>query len=211
MGWSFRKSFRIGKGLRINLSRRGIGWSIGSKILRFGSSGGRKRISSGVGPFRYEKTVRDSSGKESGGFGCGAVLLGLVVLGSIGALVTPKKVQPVKADNATQLEKPSATAHTATPRAAVPVVATPAPATIPRVGVQKPSASGPRQLPTGHAADAAKWRAVAIYPKLGVPNSPLNMAFLARVKRYQTELPEVFDDKDWPTVIARECEQESAR
>ena len=82
MGWSFRKSIRLGKGLRINLSRRGIGWSIGSKLLRFGVSGGRSRVSSGVGPFRYQKTLPN----EPAGGGCGCLSLIVVVL-AVGVVV----------------------------------------------------------------------------------------------------------------------------
>ncbi len=29
MGFRFRKSIGLGKGVRINLSRRGVGWSVG--------------------------------------------------------------------------------------------------------------------------------------------------------------------------------------
>jgi hypothetical protein len=29
MGWRFRKSIRVGKGININLSNRGVGWSAG--------------------------------------------------------------------------------------------------------------------------------------------------------------------------------------
>jgi hypothetical protein len=63
----------------------------------------------------------------------------------------------------------------------------------------------PRPLPTGHAVDAAKWRAVARYPRLGIAGSPLNRAFVERVRRYQSEKPQIFDDPEWPTAIAREC------
>ena len=47
MGFYFRKSFKVGPA-RINLSKSGIGWSIGTKGFRFGhrAGSGRKRTSS---------------------------------------------------------------------------------------------------------------------------------------------------------------------
>lgn len=44
MGFNFRKSFRIGKFLRINLSKSGVGWSVGRKGIRYTHSAtGQKR------------------------------------------------------------------------------------------------------------------------------------------------------------------------
>jgi len=34
MGFRFRKSFNLGKGLKINLSKHGIGYSVGTKGIR---------------------------------------------------------------------------------------------------------------------------------------------------------------------------------
>lgn len=34
MGFRFRKSFNLGKGLKINLSKHGIGYSVGTKEVR---------------------------------------------------------------------------------------------------------------------------------------------------------------------------------
>ena len=34
MGFRFRKSFNLGKGLKINLSKHGIGYSVGTKGVR---------------------------------------------------------------------------------------------------------------------------------------------------------------------------------
>jgi hypothetical protein len=63
----------------------------------------------------------------------------------------------------------------------------------------------PRPLPTDASAIAAQRRAMTAFPQLAVKNSALNRAFVARVRRYQTEKPAVFDDPDWPTQIAAEC------
>ena len=208
MGWSFRKSIRLGKGLRINLSRRGIGWSVGGKLLRMAFSRGRTRISSGVGPFRYEKSLSNSPKTSGGGSGCLIMVLGVCALGLIGSLLPSSKNAPKQPAG-----KSVTTEKTETERSPVPpqstVKATQSKATeISIVEVKPPTVASPRPVPTGHAADAAKWRAVAIYPRLGIADSPLNKAFIQRVRRYQSEKPQVFDNPEWPTVIARECASE---
>ena len=49
MGFNFRKSFKIGKNFRINMSKSGIGYSVGGKGFRFThSANGRKTVSSRV-------------------------------------------------------------------------------------------------------------------------------------------------------------------
>lgn len=63
----------------------------------------------------------------------------------------------------------------------------------------------PRPLPTGHAATAAQWRAIAAYPRLGIAGSEFNLMFLETVKKAQIERMEIFDNPEWPTAIAREC------
>ncbi|HHV07477.1 MAG TPA: DUF4236 domain-containing protein [Firmicutes bacterium] len=47
MGWRFRRSIRIGKGTRINISKSGVGMSVGGKVLR-----------AGVGPRGAYRTFR---------------------------------------------------------------------------------------------------------------------------------------------------------
>lgn len=43
MGFSFRKSFKIAPGLKLNLSKKGVGFSLGGKHARYSvSSTGRK-------------------------------------------------------------------------------------------------------------------------------------------------------------------------
>jgi hypothetical protein len=53
MGWTLRKSFKMGPA-RLNLSSRGIGYSVGVRGLRTGtSSRGRNYVTAGMGPMRY--------------------------------------------------------------------------------------------------------------------------------------------------------------
>lgn len=202
MGWSFRKSIRLGKGVRINLSRRGIGWSIGSKLLRFGVSGGRSRVSSGVGPFRYQKTL---SNEPSGGGGCGCLSLVVIVL-AVGVVIGAMQSGSRSSRSETKTNAPRSTpGPLLTPQPTTNrQIAPPASITNTAPTIPQPAVSV-RPLPTGPAAEAAKQRAIARYPQLAVAGSALNRAFVERVQRYQRERPSVFDDPEWPTTIAREC------
>ena len=49
MGLRFRKSVKLGKGLRLNLSKKGVGLSIGGKGARYSiSSSGRRTSTIGI-------------------------------------------------------------------------------------------------------------------------------------------------------------------
>lgn len=48
-------------------------------------------------------------------------------------------------------------------------------------------------------------RAVEIYPALSDKTSSLNVEFVARRKRYQTENPGFLKESDWPIRLAKEC------
>lgn len=78
--------------------------------------------------------------------------------------------------------KPVETAHDLPPPA---VHATPAPAEI----------------------AAAKQRAVSLFPQLSVPNSPLNREFVRRYNDYQVKAKSYFDDPEWPSKLAKECDE----
>jgi hypothetical protein len=100
MAWRPRKSFRIGKGFRINLSRKGIGWSAGIPgIIRFGVGGdGRRRLSAGAGLFRQESqwSGSNSGGHSSSGCcGCLAIIIvGFVGVGLIGGFFSSSSSSP---------------------------------------------------------------------------------------------------------------------
>lgn len=82
MAWRPRKSFHLGKGFRINLSRRGIGWSVGiPKLFRFGIGADRRvRSSFGSGLLRHEFDHGRAAGGHDGGpgGGCGCLAFFLV-------------------------------------------------------------------------------------------------------------------------------------
>jgi len=118
MGWSFRKTIRLGKGLNINFSKRGIGFSAGIPGFRIGWGGGRKpRLTAGRGMFRYQKTLSEGAGEsQSGGCGCLGLIVGIVVavalLGYIGSKI-PDQPQPSAAPVVKPKPQPSEAAPTA--------------------------------------------------------------------------------------------------
>ena len=58
MGWSFRKSFRLLPGIRLNLSKSGPRLSIGIPGARASiNMKGRARIYAEKGPIRFQKAV----------------------------------------------------------------------------------------------------------------------------------------------------------
>jgi hypothetical protein len=64
-------------------------------------------------------------------------------------------------------------------------------------------------LPTGPAAREAEKRALAAFPLLGDSNSALNHAFLAAVRKHRQSDPTVFSNPDWPSIIAKEANQQA--
>lgn len=73
MGWSFRKSIRIGP-VRVNLSRRGVGGSIGVKGLRTGiDARGRKYTRTTIPGTGWSQTRK---GKSQAG--CAIVIAGVL-------------------------------------------------------------------------------------------------------------------------------------
>lgn len=62
-----------------------------------------------------------------------------------------------------------------------------------------------RAIPSGPEVVAAQQRAIQRFPALGVKGSTLNNAFLQTVQQARSERPEVFDNPDWPTVLASEA------
>ncbi|OGF56016.1 MAG: hypothetical protein A2452_11185 [Candidatus Firestonebacteria bacterium RIFOXYC2_FULL_39_67] len=61
MGFTFRKSISLGKGLRINMSKSGVGLSTGIKGARISLTPKGTRIYGGVGPIRYQKSFSSGS------------------------------------------------------------------------------------------------------------------------------------------------------
>lgn len=62
MGFTFRKSIKIGKNTRINLSSKGgVGISTGVKRARISTNKQGTRIYGGIGPIRYQKKISNNS------------------------------------------------------------------------------------------------------------------------------------------------------
>ena len=91
------------------------------------------------------------------------------------------------------------------PKAAPAANETPASRAIPAPATTQPNPA--KATPDAKVIAEAQRRAVIAYPALGVANSPLNLEFLARLKRYQVEKPEMFSDPEWPTKLAEECQR----
>ena len=65
MGWSFRKSFRLLPGIRVNLSKSGPRLSVGMPGARASiDTQGKARIYAGKGPLRFQKAVSIASGHQ---------------------------------------------------------------------------------------------------------------------------------------------------
>ena len=58
--------------------------------------------------------------------------------------------------------------------------------------------------PDSQRVAVSKREAVLRYPELGVPGSAFNAAFVTRHGLYQQELPEFFQDENWPMRLADE-------
>lgn len=66
MGFRFRKSINLGGGLRINLSKSGIGYSYGTKGLRYTKTAkGGKRITASIPQTGISYVVESSSKSDS--------------------------------------------------------------------------------------------------------------------------------------------------
>jgi hypothetical protein len=78
MGWSYRKSFRLGP-FRVNLSRSGVGYSLGGRGFRVGvDSRGRKYRSISI-PGTGLRNVSYGRQSRTQGTGCIVTLLLMVL------------------------------------------------------------------------------------------------------------------------------------
>ena len=66
MGWSFRKSFKIAPGIRLNLSKGGVGVSGGVKGLRLGIGPRGTQFTAGRGGLYYRKQLSGPLGSATG-------------------------------------------------------------------------------------------------------------------------------------------------
>ena len=80
MGWQFRKSVNLGP-FRVNLSKSGIGYSLGGAGFRTGVSAGGRRYSSIGIPGTGLRYLKSGGGPASG---CLPVVVGLIGLAAWG-------------------------------------------------------------------------------------------------------------------------------
>lgn len=94
MGWFFRKSFRIAPGIRLNLSKSGVGVSMGVKGFRVSTGPRGSYVNMGMGGVYYRQKIGGSprSGAPSQGplaipDGAAATAGGMIPTASVGDLV----------------------------------------------------------------------------------------------------------------------------
>src|SRR5438034_710431 len=85
MGWSFRKSFKIAPGIRLNLSKRGAGLSGGVKGLRIGFGPRGTQVSAGRGGLYYRKQLSGApgGGASRGRFSSFAVMIFVLLVAAV--------------------------------------------------------------------------------------------------------------------------------
>ncbi|RYZ61759.1 MAG: DUF4236 domain-containing protein [Proteobacteria bacterium] len=112
MGFSLRKSFKAGP-IRINLSRKGVGASIGVKGMRIGKSPGRKARATfsipGTGlSYGTSFSSRRKRASSGGGLGALIVLGGLFLMGACGSLSSRSSRAAAPVAQVAMRERPSA-------------------------------------------------------------------------------------------------------
>jgi hypothetical protein len=114
MGWFLRKGFKLGSGVRVNLSKKGLGISAGIPGARVSVGPGRNpRVYGGKGPLRYQKSISDgtalsSKNGKSRGCGCGAVIL-IIIIGFAVLSLCSKGPSPHHRPPAEYVDTPDAT------------------------------------------------------------------------------------------------------
>lgn len=150
----------------------------------------------------------DSGRRASGGMGCVAGLLFILLVLGVGYGVKRKILDrneaPVVEPATTSPNgggSGSVTPATTSPNGGGPGPVKPA-TTLPSGGANPLAGGGVSRGKTPEVL--ARDRAMLAFPQLAVLNSPLNREFVRRYNLYQKEHREYFEDPDWPTKLARE-------
>ncbi len=160
MGWTFRKSFRLGKGTRLNLGKRGFGVSTGIRGLRISSGSRGTKVYGGWGPFRFQRTLSSRSNpgaeasSESGFVGCLILLLVLFpIVMLVSSLIGPRRAAPVSPSASYSFAtQPLVSAPASDERTASgPLQADSKPAPVERVEAEEPVSSSTVPAPTAPA------------------------------------------------------------
>lgn len=84
MSWSFRKGINLGGGVRVNLSKSGIGYSIGGRGFRVGTSTrGKNFVSIGTKGIFYKKYFSESNENHVNGHHSQQIIVNNATLGDI--------------------------------------------------------------------------------------------------------------------------------
>ena len=161
----------------------------------------------------------DSGRRASGGMGCVAGLLFILLVLGVGygvkRMILDRTEAPVVEPATTSpnggVVPGSVTPATTLPNGGGSGSVTPA-TTSPNGGVVPGPVKPATSLPNGGvlpgsvtpATTSARDRAVRAFPDLVVADSPLNREFVRRYHLYLKEHREYFEDPDWPTKLARE-------
>ena len=81
MGWSFRKSIKIAPGIRLNLSKSGLGLSGGVRGFRIGTGPRGPYINAGRDGIYYRKQLGSRSAGGAGRSGALGWIVLLVIIG----------------------------------------------------------------------------------------------------------------------------------
>lgn len=89
MGWRFRKSINLGKGVRLNLNKKSAGISFGTKGARYSiNSDGRRTTTIGIpGTGLYWTDSRKNTDSKSQGNGCTGCLISIIVIIIIAVII----------------------------------------------------------------------------------------------------------------------------
>ncbi len=230
MGWSFRKSFKVAPGVRLNLSKKGLGMSMGVKGLHLGVGSGRKaRVTGGIGPFRYYRSIGASSSHPSSrvvsqtGSCINTLAKGIVlIVGCILIYGLIKRTSTPISGRSSQIEQPTPDLRTLTPGqiAFAPIeqgnspagtVSTP-PVTAHAVRdfaanrVASPDSATDHFQPSfADQVRASQQLAIQKYPDIGRAGTPLNRMFLHEYERQKLAGSLRLTKGTWPLWLADEC------
>ena len=169
MPWRFQRRIRIGKGLTLNLSKRGASVSAGRRGARITAGRRGTRATTGIPGTGLSYSRR---------LGCllpGAVLMAALVILSCGGAVAGPSVttSPPTASTAAQVPAPVTARSSPAPSAPPTVSPTPVPTVLPATATPRPETPAPRT----QAPATPTPRPPAVQSLCGAPTNPWGYNF----------------------------------